>query len=362
MKAMFQSCIEITNKRQKCFDSNLCIVCQKTVEKPKRGPKQTASEDKFDVFIEVCNELKETDDGRYLNLQKEIGNKTSKQLHDENFCFHAQCRSDFQKIYSNQKRKRLSEESGETSKKECCSSTPRPKVSRHDTFLFDKNLCLFCQIDIPDDCLFSVCQTSRDRALKDAFLECPTSLALYNIRSSHAYDAMAGDIKYHNSCWREIIDKRTPEVQVQKPSSCSSLDVKLMNEPPLDDNDTDDNISLLDVSDLSNLSHEKSIELRNGRSITLTEDTGSDDVPNSSLKHVVITEIIEGLKMELSCGKAVTLNNLVTVYKERMAENGIIDPKSDKALRMELQRIVTKRVCEKVEGVILEKAYQRKDL
>ena len=39
-----------------------------------------------------------------------------------------------------------------------------------------------------------------------------------------------------------------------------------------------------------------------------------------------------------------------------MSENGIDDPKSDKALRMEFQRIV-----KKVEGVVLEKSYRRNE-
>ena len=194
MKTMFQPCIEIPNKRQKSFDSTLCIVCQKVVAAPKRGPKRIVVQDHFDVFIEVCKELKKSDDERYLEIQQEIGTKTAKQLYDDKYCFHTQCRSEFQKISGNQKQKLLqSKGSGDKSKEKSCSSTQEPKVSRQDTISFDKNLCLFCQIDEPGIDLFSVCQTSRDRVIKDAFSECPRSLALYIIRSSHAYDAMAVD-------------------------------------------------------------------------------------------------------------------------------------------------------------------------
>ena len=71
--------------------------------------------------------------------------------------------------------------------------------------------------------LHNVVQDSRDIRLKDAFRECPDSLALYRIRTEHAFDAMAGDITYHHSCWRQIIDKRVPEVSVVAKSSANSL-------------------------------------------------------------------------------------------------------------------------------------------
>ena len=62
------------------------------------------------------------------------------------------------------------------------------------------------------------------RTLKDAFLEFPTSIELYKICSSYDYDAMTGDIKYHNSCRPNVIDKRTPEIQV--PSKSHHLEVQ----------------------------------------------------------------------------------------------------------------------------------------
>ena len=69
----------------------------------------------------------------------------------------------------------------------------------------------FSALSRADEFLYIISQTSRDQTFKNAFLECPTS-KLDKIRSSHAYDAVAGDIKYHNSCWWNGINKRTPEI------------------------------------------------------------------------------------------------------------------------------------------------------
>ena len=63
----------------------------------------------------------------------------------------------------------------------------------------------------------------------------------------------------------------------------------------------------------------------------MNKDSG-EDATESSLKEVIITKIIEGLKIELNYGKAITLNNLVQVYIARMAEHGLVDPRSDKTI------------------------------
>ena len=57
------------------------------------------------------------------------------------------------------------------------------------------------------------------------------------------------------------------------------------------------------------LEHEKKVELWNGQIIILKIDY-STEIPDSSLKKVILAEMIEGLKIELSAGRAITLNNL----------------------------------------------------
>lgn len=47
-------------------------------------------------------------------------------------------------------------------------------------------------MDLPDESLYDVYETSQDQTLKDS---CPIFLKLYKICSLHAGDAMVGDIK-----------------------------------------------------------------------------------------------------------------------------------------------------------------------
>ena len=263
---------------------------------------------------------------------------TPKELYEKGFCFHTKCRSDFQKIEVNQQRASSTCERPDATKS---TYVQAPKVSRRETISFDKNLCLFCQKNVPSEPIYSVCQTSRDQVLKDAFHECPTSLALYSIRSSHAYDAMAGDIIYHNSCWRTVIDKRSPEVQTETSShKFQSSNVQEQITESLLEAEPDSSLEMT-VHNQSCSPHEKSIQLRNGRNITLNGEYWEDN-PDSWLKEVIISEIIEGLKIELSCGNAIAMNNLVKIYKSRMTEYGSVDHRTDKAIRIELRRIVGK--------------------
>ena len=66
------------------------------------------------------------------------------------------------------------------------------------------------------------CMTeARDLKLKQAFEDCPASLALYTIRYERALDARAGDIKYHTLCWIEHVDRRIKDFE----EACPSVDI-----------------------------------------------------------------------------------------------------------------------------------------
>ena len=335
---MFKPCLEVPKKRTKKFDSSLCIVCQKEVQKPKRGQLKKNDASSFQVFIDVVKILKQTGDTQYHDLYEAIEGKKSEDLEREEFCYHSvPCRRDFQRIYSNHQRK-TPEKVPESTKKSIKSPTPT-RVSRRDTVSFDKHLCLFCQRHLEDEPIFNLCQNSRDEILKEAFHECPESLALYKIRTSHAFDGMAGDIKYHHSCWRDKIQKRVPEVHVR--SKPEEAPIQSSNSAVLSQCDTDET-SFLDLSDL---------ELRNGRVVlTGLDQKAAESAPNI-LKEVIFAEIVEATKVELMGGRALTLNDIVGVYKTKTKEYGTCDSRNDAAIRIEIRRMLDKRVCEKMKGV-----------
>ena len=140
-------------------------------------------------------------------------------MKDENFCYHS---IPFQGILGNHERTLVVAESA----KNAHTASQNTKNIEGSNKAFKKELCLFWQIDLEHESSFSICQDSRDAAPKEALLEeCSNSLSLYKIRSSHVFDGMAGDLKYHQTCWRNVIDKRVPEVHSQsllKPANKSS--------------------------------------------------------------------------------------------------------------------------------------------
>ena len=51
------------------------------------------------------------------------------------------------------------------------------------------------------------------------------SLGVYKIRHERSSDGTVGDLKYHTSCWRNIILKRVKEYDVSPESSTSPVSV-----------------------------------------------------------------------------------------------------------------------------------------
>ena len=99
------------------------------------------------------------------------------------------------------------------------------------------------------------------------------------------------------------------------------------------------------------------MELRNGRLVPMSESVEPGTGPSPMVKEIILTDMVEATKIELLNGKALTLNNLVEVYKARTSEYGILDTRTDAAIRMDLRRVVRKRLCEKIERVLSFKTH-----
>ena len=188
---MYKPCLETPNKRRKEFDASLCIVCQKRVDKTKQGRPKKVEASSFDVFNKVFKILEDKGDVSYSHIYEVTKSKSSTNLKDENFCYHpAPCRREFQRILSNHERTLVVPKSAKNDH----TTSKNTKLSREVTKSFDKELCLFCQIDLKNESAFNLCQDSRDEALKGALEECPNSLSLYKIRSCQYFDTTRGNV------------------------------------------------------------------------------------------------------------------------------------------------------------------------
>ena len=95
--------------------------------------------------------------------------------------------------------------SPKTSSKE--TSEPTDRISPSSMSLLK---CFFYQEETSEN-PHQITQDSKDSELKMAFRDSPISLGTYKIRYERAADATAGDLKYHSSCWRDIIFKRVKD-------------------------------------------------------------------------------------------------------------------------------------------------------
>ena len=81
------------------------------------------------------------------------------------------CRTDFKHILSNHERPLVVAESAENAH----TTSKNTNILRKVTKSFNKELFLFCQIDLKNESSFNFCHNSRDVALKEALKECPNS-------------------------------------------------------------------------------------------------------------------------------------------------------------------------------------------
>ena len=204
------------------FDKKLCMFCQKCVvsKTSKVGRPVKDDSNDFQNFIDTCRDHAKYETEKYKILQDEINGKTADFLKSEKYCYHPECRQKFNrdKIYISRKRKAEEQRQEEIRKKQLCPT----RILRTDAGSFDYKLCLFCQEEKENTVLHDITQDSRDLELKIALEESPVALQKFKIRSLSAFDAMAGELKYHLDCWNKHVNKRVAE----KPLSAANESIE----------------------------------------------------------------------------------------------------------------------------------------
>ena len=170
----------------------------------------------------------------------------------------------------------------------------QPRLSRSSVKPFDHQRCLFCQNDERMGELQECMTEARDLKLKQAFEDCPASLALYKIRYERALDAHAGDIKYHTLCWIEHVDRRIKDFE----EACPSVAIP----------------------------GNKGIDKGKGQGSSSQEDfacnTNMGEKKNDTIIALVMYEIIHGVEISLEKSEVLTICDVINVYKEKLNEGG----------------------------------------
>ena len=169
-----------------------------------------------------------------------------------------------------------------------------------------------------------LCRT-MDNELKLAFEECSSSLEIFRIRWEGAFDAMAREIKYHRPCWNKYIRDRVPE------STKSNTSVPSFNFSTLE---TSVNTTIID-NNYTEGDHSKIL-------------TSTPHVPNDAkftiLQHLILLDISKGVEHAISDNQVLTIRMVIDVYKDRLAEHGINDPREYGAIRKLVKRFLLKNV------------------
>ena len=154
---------------------------------------------------------------------------------------------------------------------------------------------VFCQEDT-DQGLHDVMQESRDLELKTAFQESPLELQKFKIRSLSAFDAMAGELKYHLPCWNKHIPKRQPTGITQ------TLDQSMeLRSPEPANSSFNTTIESVDCFDIDQENTEKA----------------NDDI-DTRIQDMVIAELMCGVELSLKNQQVLTVRNLVEIYQSHV--------------------------------------------
>ena len=116
--------------------------------------------------------------------------KNGEDLKNEGFCYHYQCKWDFNRTVHNIKKSKKRQQDS----KEIENEAPPSRKLRSSMETFDSNQCLFCQ-RISEERLHDIMQDSKDLELKTAFRECPSLLEVFKIRWLEVHNAMASELK-----------------------------------------------------------------------------------------------------------------------------------------------------------------------
>ena len=133
--------------------------------------------------------------------------------------------------------------------------------------------------------------------------------------SSDLYDAMAGELMSHQTCWNKIIVQRVPEVKHTAIGNALDLHSPNTSVVPSD---------IISFDSPPSQALPESIFTSPVHDQTFNEPFGSP-VYDSSIQQIVISELMGGIELALHDKQVLTVRNVVEVYETRMSEFGITE-------------------------------------
>ena len=143
-----------------------------------------------------------------------------------------------------------------------------PTFDRENCFLRKNNS--FETVDL-------ISQFSKNEELLNAFKESPVALGIYKINYERTLHATAEDLKYHTSCWRNIIFKREKREQTSE-TSASTLNISTKDSPQQE----------IDKKD-----------------------------PNTLMRCIILSDNVSGVIESLANNNVLSIRDIIQVYDQR---------------------------------------------
>ena len=282
------------------LNASLCMLCQTL-----SSEKLTEKSGKVKYIIKTTIEHDNLQTGKYTDVLRK--SKITDQNTLDVISYHKTCYSKFTTDGIALKRKH------DKQIKKDSPVASQPRLSRSSVKPFNRQRCLFCQNEGMGE-LHECMTEARALKLKQAFEDCPASLALYKIRYERALDARAGDIKYHTLCWIEHVDRRIKDFE----EACPSVDIP----------------------------GNKGIDKGEGQGSSSQEDFGcsTNNKKNDTIIALVMYEIIHGVEISLEKSEVLTICDVINVYKEKLNEQGGEDNRVYPSVRKWIKKCLLKHI------------------
>ena len=145
----------LTKEEKNPFPTELCMFCQEKIVVSKKVDKRhktlNVSCQDFQNVIELLKQYNDLLSKLYYDLYNAVIQKNEEELKNEGFCYHYQCKRDFNRAVLNVKRSKKRQQDS----KEIENDGPPSRKLRTAMETFDNNQCLFCQ-RISEECLHDI--------------------------------------------------------------------------------------------------------------------------------------------------------------------------------------------------------------
>lgn len=209
-------------KRKKCIDFTLCILCQERKKSVLVNPKC------YEKVLECIKKRAQWNDSEYVNIANVLGDISSEELKNKKASWHSECyKKCTHKANVDRSERRYDEEVHSQKHFTSChegEDIEERYTTRSVVPIYDKKKCLFCNEEgSKRNKLHMVATDSAGIRLKSAVLQSGSDVLKIRISDcTSPGDAHAKDILYHKLCWNKHVVNVLRPKRLSTENKCNS--------------------------------------------------------------------------------------------------------------------------------------------